>query len=108
MSKSLLHVFPYSGASGSKVTNWELIGVRSGYDFAELLLITNDENFLNDFIREGKNDSNLMGFDRYDVLNPGDPRPVDVFETPTTVKGFVGLHFDEFASDWLSKRGSQQ
>ena len=77
---------------GSVSAHFELVGFRDGIKAAFLLCVSNDAESFRDFIIEDHNQADWFGFDRFQLIEPGDKRPVEVLECKET-------HYDWFCSD---------
>ena len=88
------HEERFSAAKGTPARNFEVIGFRPNYpEWAELLVVTDSLRAL----RDGASEYQFVGYDRIELLRPGQVHPVDVIQTPETDAFFLG----NVSSDWI-------
>jgi len=93
-----LRVFPR--ATESRYA--ELIGMRNGDGFAELLSVFEDASAARDLFTGEAGFDWPASYDQYALIEPGQMRPCDVYETHRTVWQTVGeTDFEWWVDQWV-------
>ncbi len=95
----------YGGRKGTKTQWFEFIGYRPCVtSWCELLCVGDDFMFFRDTLTAERLPDGWHGFERFQVLKPGDKRPVDVIATAVTNYAFIGRDcVHEFIDQWFEE-----